>query len=456
MALKIHESDLRKSGESLYWHLHRVVELLEQNNVTDEEILAGAYLHHVLDSGKYTRKEMEKEFGSGVTEIVCEYQRISNNDISKIEPKNYNEKVIIQTYLNLVKNPKTLIIRLADKVDNIRSAYVLPKENAEKIAEKAMYLYSPLCRLLGIHRFVVELENEAFKILDPGEYYSIKSYLKRKKPEMEEVFKDTSMFITEVLAEKNIKAKVDYRIKHAYSIYRKAQKYRAQKSYKGLHQIYDIAAMRIIVETIEQCYMVEDILKQVWTCVPEERDDYISNPKPNGYKSIHNTFVVSHSMNLEIQIKTKEMHEENEFGIASHSFYKTGEHLAKNLQTDPTWLSEINFIRNKEDIKIDHFNKYVYVFTPKGDIKQLAKGSTPIDFAYTIHKDLGNACVGATVNGEFQKLSYTLKDGDRVEIKVMKHKKLPSPDWLDFVKTRKAREEIRKSLRKDAEKKTVS
>ncbi|HBY10054.1 hypothetical protein A2473_00415 [candidate division WWE3 bacterium RIFOXYC2_FULL_42_13] len=456
LALKIHENHTRLSGEGYYWHLHRVAELLEENNVNDPEILAGAYLHHILDSKKYSKDDLKKDFSPEIAEIVFEYARISGNEISSIDPKNYNESIIVQTYLNLIKNPKTLIIRLADKVDNIRSAYVLPKENARRVAEKAMYLYSPICQLLGIHRFVVELENEAFKILNPGEYYSIEAYLKKKMPEMESVLEDTAEFIRDILGEKGIPAKLDYRIKHIYSIYRKAQKYRETKNYKGLNQIYDIAAMRVLVDSVEQCYMTEDILKQAWSVVPNERDDYIMHPKPSGYRSIHNTFAVSPTMNLEIQIKTREMHEENEFGIASHTFYKTGEQLKKSFQTSPNWLADISFIKNKGELRIDQFKKYVYVFTPKGDIKQLARGATPVDFAYSIHKDLGNACVGVTVNGDFQKLSYELKDGDRVEIKTLKHKKLPSPDWLDFVKTRKGREEIRKALRKDSERKELS
>jgi len=329
-------------------------------------------------------------------------------------------------------------------------------EEGRRVAEKAMYLYSPICQLLGIHRFVVELENEAFKILNPGEYYSIEAYLKKKMSEMEVVLKDTAQFVKEILEEKEIQAKVDYRIKHTYSIYKKMQRYRQSKNYKSLNQIYDLAAMRVLVDSVEQCYLTEDILKQAWGVVSGERDDYILHPKPSGYKSIHNTFVISPTMNLEIQIKTKEMHEENEFGLASHTFYKTGAQLKKSFQESPDWITDISFIKNKGDLRIDLFKKYVYVFTPKGDIKQLPRSATPIDFAYSIHKDLGNACVGVAVNDDFQKLSYELKDGDRVEIKILKHKKLPSPDWLDFVKTRKARDEIKKALRKDSDKKELN
>ncbi|GIW69865.1 MAG: hypothetical protein KatS3mg101_0612 [Patescibacteria group bacterium] len=292
-AQKAHENHRRISGESYFDHVARVAQLLEQNDVSDPDIIAGAYLHHILDTKNVTKETINAEFGKDVADIVFEYDRISKSEISSIDPKNYNESIIVQTYLNLIRNPKTLIVRLADKVDNIRSVYVLPKLSARRVAEKAMYLYSPICQLLGIHKFVVELENEAFKILNPGEYYSIEYYLKEKLPEMETVLKDTAEFIKAILEERGISSRVDYRIKHIYSIYRKAQKHKESKSYRGLSHIYDIAAMRVLVDTVENCYLTEDILKQIWKDIPEERDDYILKPKPSGYKSIHNTFSVS-------------------------------------------------------------------------------------------------------------------------------------------------------------------
>ncbi len=451
-AQKVHSGHSRLSGENYFWHLHRVAELLEQNGVTDPEIIAGAYLHHVLDLDSTNKQTLLKEFGPGISDIVSEYKRVSDNEISSISPKDYNENVIVQTYLNLIKNPKTLIVRLADKVDNIRSAYVLPKESAKNVAEKAIYLYSPICQLLGLHGFVAELENEAFKILNPGKYYSIAAYLKKKTPEIEANLSDAVTFVSEILTENNIEARIDYRVKHIYSIYKKAVKYHETKGTRSLEKIYDIAAMRILVNTVEECYKTEDLLKQAWKYLTEERDDYINKPKPSGYQSIHNTFVVTPTLNVEVQIKTKEMHEINEYGIASHTFYKTGEKLKKTLQVDTNWVKQMSLEQNNGTIDIGFFNKYVYVFTPKGDIKQLPRGANLIDFAYSIHKDLGNACVGGTVNGDFQKLTYELKDGDRVEIKVLKHKKVPSSDWIDLVKTRKAKEEIRKALRNSKEK----
>ena len=221
------------------------------------------------------------------------------------------------------------------------------------------------------------------------------------------------------------------------------QKYRDQ----DLSKIYDIAAMRVLVDSVENCYAVEGILKEIWDYLPDERDDYIQNPKTGGYQSIHNTFKVSEKINLEIQVKTFEMHENNEFGIASHTFYKTGSTLKKKLKQNPEFLKQLNFLELKADIKIDEFKDKIYVFTPKADIIELPKGATAIDFAYAIHKGLGDSCVGALINNEFKAVNTKLSSGDRVEIKTSKTKKRPSKDWLKEAKTKKAREAIRKSIR---------
>lgn len=449
LALKTYLDRTRLSGENYYWHVNRIANLLIENGVEDEDVICTAYLHHIADFKKSLMEDIKKDFGKKVTQSIEDYEKISKSDVSKLNPESYDRELIVQTYLNLIKNPTTLLVRLADKVDNIRSAYALPKAIARKVAQKAMYLYSPICQLLGLYKFSVELENEAFKILNPGEFFSIEAYLRKRKPEMEKVLNDISVFIKEILGEKEIDSRIDWRIKHVYSIFRKTLRYKKGNKYRGLKSISDIAAMRIIVRSVEQCYVVEDLLNQIWENIPTERDDYIAKPKPSGYMSIHNTFIVNPEVNLEIQIKTERMHENNEFGGPSHVLYKTGIVSNSGSEEFSDLLKDTNLQLNKGEIKIDHFAKYVYVFTPKGDIKKLPKGSTPIDFAYSVHKDLGNSCVGSTVNGEFQKLSYILQDGDTVEIKVLKNKKTASNDWLSFVKTKRARALIRKSLKKD-------
>ncbi len=446
LAYKVHENHFRLSGESYFDHASRVVDLLQETGINDEETLIAAYFHHALDVAPKNYDLIHKEFGENVANIVKEYNELSGGNISSIDP-NTNGDTIVQTYFNLIKNQKTLIIRLADKVDNIKSVYTLPKVMADKVAQKALILYSPISQLLGIGKFTKVLEDQALKILNPGEYYKIVHYVEDKLPEIQDTLKDTSQFIKEILAEKGIKAKVEHRVKHVYSIHKKLLTLIAEGKAKDLSGVYDIAAMRVLVNTVEECYAVEGILKQIWDDSAGKRDDYITHPKPSGYKSLHNTFQVKPGFMLEIQIKTHQMHEENEFGVASHTFYKTGETLKKKMFANPNWLKEINFGINRAAIKIDQFTDNVYVFTPKGDIKELPRGANLIDFAYYVHNDLGNSCIGGVVNGELQKLTYELQDGDRVEIKTSKNRKKPSPDWEDVVKTKRAKDEIRRSLK---------
>lgn len=446
MARHLHENHFRLSGESYFDHITNVVNLLQNNGVKDEEIIIVAYLHHAMDAAPKTYDSIAKEFGEGVADLVKEYKKLSASKISTTD-LGANETTVVQMYLNLIKNPKTLILRLADKVEGIKAVHALSKKEANTAAQKALGLYSPICHLLGIGHFARVLEDQALKTLQPGDFYRIVKYLNEKLPDIQTTLKDTAQFIDEILLEKGIKAKIDYRIKHIYSIHKKFLSYKASGKSKDLRGIYDIAAMRILVDTVEDCYGVEGLLKQIWEDVPETRDDYIANPKHSGYKSLHNTFKVAPNFVLEIQVKTYRMHEDNEFGLASHTLYKIGEALKKRTAENPDWLKEINFGLNRSDIKIDQFTKSVYVFTPKGDIKELPRGANLIDFAYSVHNDLGNSCVGGVVNGELQKLTYELQDGDRIEIKTSKNRKVPSADWLEVVKTKRAKDEIRKTLK---------
>ena len=444
LSKKLHQNELRKCGKSYFDHIQGVVDLLKNNGVEDEDIIVGAYLHHIFeDDNAPNEDKLIEECGKEGLEIAKSYHRLAQSELAHIYPKDISETLIFQAFLNLADNPKTLILRIADKVENIKTAHSLEKELAKKVAEKALYIYAPICRLLGVHNFVNTLENEAFKILYPDIYFNIQEYLEKNLPELQKELKEISIFTKDILSEKKINCKIDYRIKHIYSIYRKMQKYRD----RDLSKIYDIAAMRVLVDSVENCYAVEGILKEIWDYLPDERDDYIQNPKTGGYQSIHNTFKVSEKINLEIQVKTFEMHENNEFGIASHTFYKTGSTLKKKLKQNPKFLKQLNFLELKSDIKIDEFKDNIYVFTPKADIIELPKGSTAIDFAYAIHKGLGDSCVGALINNEFKAVNTKLSSGDRVEIKTSKTKKRPSKDWLKEAKTKKAREAIRKSIR---------
>ena len=439
-----HKKHFRVSGESYFNHAKRVVNNLKQIKVNDESILAAAYLHHIPDVHNDWEQILTSEFGNDICELVREYKNLSKSEISEIYTKEINIK-LIQAFFNLIKDPRILLIRLADKVDNIKTSFALSKDKSEKIAERALYLYAPVCKLLGLHEYVRILENEALKTLNPREYYLIAKFLDERLPEIKASLGEISVFIKDILKDQKIRVDIDYRIKHIYSIYRKSKKMEAKGKKGDLDKIYDIAAMRIIVDTVEQCYEVEDILEQMWENIPEERDDYIQKPKPSGYRSIHNTFKISKGLNLEIQIKTRKMHEENEFGSASHVLYKIGQTMGKNLSENPGLLKQLNYVENKQSIKLDQFNDFVYTFTPKGDIIELPRGSILLDFAYAIHKDIGNKCIGGTVNGDFCSMEHILQDGDKVDIRILNTKKCPGIDWIKKVKTKKAKEYIRKA-----------
>jgi len=445
LAKQIHKDQIRESGLDYFTHLENTAGLLQQIEAQSEDLFIATYLHHALDKDKYLEKKIYDQFGEKPVLIIKDYYQLSNSEMTNVDPSQVKTSLILKTYTELINLPETILIRLADKTDNIKSAHVLNRDRAEKIAMRALYLYSPLAKLLGLYPFVRILEDNAFKIIDPANYYWIINYVERELPNTSEIIKETSMFLKEILLENNINALIEYRKKHTYSIYKKTLRN------DGNIFLFDIAALRILVKTVEECYETEDILKKLWDNIPEERDDYISNPKTSGYKGIHNTFLLDKKYPFEIQIKTNKMHEYNEYGQASHFLYKIGKSLRQKIEENSNWLREINYLENKEHIKVNHFSDKVYAFTPKGDIIELQKGSTPIDFAYKIHDNIGNSCVGSIVNGQIEPLNYELKTGDRVFIKTDKSKKKPSMDWLDFVATSNARCKIRQGLRKAGE-----
>lgn len=439
----------RYSGESYYEHSFHVYKALIKAGVTDEMMLCGALLHHV---SKEKDVEISEQFGAEILEIVKGLRRLSEYDIRVSSPKQSNDKYFIQTYLNLTKDIRVLLVRLIDRSVNIKTAYVHPPLLRKEIAEKALYLYSPICRLLGFSSITAILEDEAFKLLYPDQYYNLVKIVDKRKTEIRKFFEDAVPFLKTVLKEQEIDAEIKTRIKHYFSIYKKALSYQAKGKTADLsyHNIYDVAGMRIIVDTVEQCYVVEDMIKRIWPEQEKEREDYIKTPKPSGYKSIHNIFKVSNNMNLEVQIRTHQMHEENEFGNASHFFYKIGNKFKENILENPNWLKEINYWENQshvlEDYEIKHFRDSVYAFTPKGDIIELPRGANIIDFAYYIHSKVGNNCTGGVVNNTIVKIDYEIRDGDRVEIMTTKHPKKPSPDWIKVAKTKKAISMIKKVL----------
>lgn len=448
-AEKIHENHFRRSGESYSEHASRVIQLLSDIGVEDENTLAASYLHHALDVPNPV--DLKKEFNEEIFEIVKGYKELSEDRFSNISPSLINENLIVQTYFNIAKNPKTLLIRLADKTDNIKSAHKLPKEWAQKVAQRAIYIYSPLCKIIGLNKFVRTLEDGAFKILNPREYYKIEHYIKNSFPRINSELEEIKHFLTDMFTEEGMESEIKSRTKGVFSSYSKLKRYfetgQIEKTdeYKGL---MDFAGIRILVNTEKECYQCENILLELWDQINGTRDDYISNPKPNGYRTLQSSYLVSKDLIVEVQIRTHEMHEIDEFGQASHSIYKIGEALKKNINENPNLLKSISYAINREGFDIKQFSRSVYVYTPKGEIKRLPRGSNLLDFAYAVHDVLGNTAIGGEVNGEFKPLEHILQDSDMVNIKTSKQKKAPSRKFLELVKTSKAREHIRKALRK--------
>ena len=450
-ARDLHKDHSRLTGENVFRHVSRVHNHLRDAGVQDEDILIASLLHQSLTFSKEIEPLVKKEFGEEVWNIINAYHKLSDASISFESAKGVNEKYIIQTYLNLADDLRILLVRLADKVDNIQTAFALEPDHRKRVAEKALYLYAPIARLLGLMQFTKALENGAFKVLQPREYYVVKLATEEKRPEIERFFSRNIPAIKELLKENEINASISHRTKHLYSIYRKA----LEKEQSGKYaDVLDIAAMRVLVPTDQDCYKTEALISEIWDALPEFRDDYIKNPKASGYKSIHNQYMAEKNVQLEVQIRTHEMHEYNEYGPASHVFYKIGSSLKDNLAKNPNWLKEltnwkdvVRYNKAMGDLRLLDNTKNVYAFTPKGDIIRLPEGSTPVDFAYAIHTNVGHACMGAIINGHIAKLDQKIQNGDQIEIKTLASKKKPSSDWLKFVKSPDAKMEIKRALK---------
>ena len=453
-AQEFHKEHKRISGNPYMDHIENTVANLKDNKIDDEVILVVSYLKHILGFDPKKETELKQEFGVEVLEILKKYQTLSNNQIKQIEPKDVDDTFIIQAYLSLIDDYRVLLIRLAAKVADSRNLIHLPREKAIKVAQRALYIYSPIARMVSLRNFAVQLENNAFKILYPEIYLKIEKKVNALVAVAEIFLETTVPTLKQLLIESGVNViDIKTRLKHIYGIFRKERyyKYKGRNVGKNYNGIKDILGLRIIVKTIDECYQTEDILKQLWEYIPEERDDYIQKPRVSGYRAIHNVFKTD-NLTFETQVLTNDMYTFNEFGPAKQSMYKLmdlekGSTKNERLRTYlRDYINSLDKVSSNEPI-IKPTNM-IYTFTPKGDIIELPKGSNIIDFAYSIHADVGNKAVGGIVNGKNIKLTETLNTGDKVEIKTLSSKKYPSNDWLKTVKTAKAKSLIRKALRK--------
>ena len=448
IADKAHANQKRKSGEPYIIHPLCVAIILADLEM-DKETLAAAILHDVVEDTVMTLDELKGEFGDEVALLVDGVTKLTQLSWSadKVELQAENLR---KMFLAMAKDIRVILIKLADRLHNMRTLqYQTPEKQKEK-ARETLDIYSPIAHRLGISKIKVELDDLSLKYLEPEVYYDLAEKISLRKEAREAFVDGIVQEVKSHMEASGIKAKVDGRVKHFFSIYRKMV-----NQNKTLDQIYDLFAVRIIVETVKDCYAALGVIHELYKPIPGRFKDYIAMPKPNMYQSLHTTLISSNGQPFEIQIRTFEMHRTAEYGIAAHWKYKesgSGQVAAGSEEAKLSWLRQIlEWQRDTDDSKeflsliksdLNLFSDTVFCFTPSGDVKNLPSGSTPIDFAYSIHSAVGNKMVGARVNGKLVNIDYEIQNGDRIEIITSQNSKGPSRDWLSLVKSTQAKNKI--------------
>lgn len=441
-----HGNQLRKSGEPYIIHPVQVAYILADLGLDDSTICA-ALLHDVVEDTNITQEDLEKEFSKEIEELVDGVTKLGN--LKYISAEEQQVENYRKMFLAMGKDIRVIIIKLADRLHNMRTLKFLSKERQIANAKETMDLYAPLANRLGMYSLKWELEDLSFKYLYPEEFKKIVEGIDKKRDERLEFIDKVIDDIKIELKKQKISAEITGRAKHLYSIYRKMQ-----RDGKNIDQIYDLFALRILVDSVKDCYAALGVVHDLYNPMPGRFKDYISVPKPNMYQSLHTTLIGPKGTPFEVQIRTWDMHKIAEFGIAAHWAYKEASRFKKSnvvVQEDKlSWLREtLEWQKDMQDpqeflntLKTELFEDEVYVFTPKGEIKVLASGSTPIDFAYSIHAEIGHHMVGAKINSKMMPIITNLKNGDIVEILTSEQAKGPSRDWLKFVKSTTAKNKI--------------
>ena len=451
IAEKMHQGQLRKSGEPYLIHPVCVAKILAEIGMDEDTIIAGL-LHDVVEDTPYTIEDLKKDFGEDIALLVDGVTKLGSIVFESKEERQAEN--LRKMFLAMSKDIRVIIIKLADRLHNLRTINYMSEKKIIDKCNETLEIYAPLASRLGIYAIKFELEDIALKFLDKEAYYKLVEAVKEKKDERQALIDSVIDSVKKSLDELNIKYDITGRSKHFYSIYKK-MKYQ----HKQIDEIFDLTAVRIIVDTIKDCYAVLGVVHSRFKPLPGRFKDYIAMPKTNMYQSLHTTVLGDNGKPFEIQIRTYDMHKVAELGIAAHWKYKEG--ISSNtvnieemklawLRQTLEWQKEMNDPKEfMETLRVDLFASQVYVFTPRGDIMELPAGSTPLDFAFKIHSDVGYKCIGAKVNGKMVPIDHVLENGNLVEIVTSANSKGPSPDWLKIVKSSHARNKIRSFLKKE-------
>ncbi|HDR46943.1 MAG TPA: bifunctional (p)ppGpp synthetase/guanosine-3',5'-bis(diphosphate) 3'-pyrophosphohydrolase, partial [Geoalkalibacter subterraneus] len=453
---KVHQGQSRLSGEPYLTHPMEVAYILAQLRMDVPTVVTGL-LHDALEDTLTTREEIQGVFGEEIASLVDGVTKIGKFFLRSHEERqaeNFRKMLIA-----MARDIRVILVKLADRVHNMRTLSHKPVEQQRRIARETLDIYAPLANRLGISWLKGELENLSFRYLEPKAYQELSEKISRKQKERESYIGEVKKLIFAKLEEQGIKGEVSGRLKHLYSVYLKMER-------QGIdfEQVHDLVAFRVIVDSVRECYEVLGIIHSTWKPVPGRFKDYIAMPKANMYQSLHTTVIGPFGDRMEVQIRTWDMHNVAEEGIAAHWKYKEGKSTPGDEQETRgfgwlrqlmEWQRELTDSREFMDaVKIDLFPEEVFVFTPRGEVKELPKGATPVDFAYTVHSDVGHTCVGARVNGRLVPLKTPLHNGDVVEV-ITAPNHTPSKDWLKFVRTSKARNKIRQWVKAEQREKSI-